>query len=113
MAIEVQPIRDGSDQLTNFIAVESDITDRKRAERRMEVQHATMQILAGCSRLDEAIPNLLSSFGRLLDLDVAEYWMVDRQAGFLKASGPWTSERVGPEWARRTLRVASGSRASG
>ena len=64
-AIEVQPIRNESGQLTNFIAVESDITERKRAERRMEVQHATMQVLAGCSRLDEAIPNLLSTVGRL------------------------------------------------
>ena len=29
VAIEVQPIRDGSDQITNFIAVERDITDRQ------------------------------------------------------------------------------------
>jgi PAS domain S-box-containing protein len=105
VAIEVQPIHDGSDQITNFIAVERDITDRKRAERRMEMQHATMQILAGCSRLDEAIPKLLSSFGRLLDCDVAEFWMVDRQAGVLKAANPWTSERVAPEWTRVTMEL--------
>ena len=98
-AIEVQPIRDDSGQLTNFIAVESDITERKRAERRMEVQHATMQILVGCSRLDEAIPNLLSTIGRLLDFDVAECWMVDRQAGVLRSAAiPWTSQRIGPAW---------------
>ena len=105
VAIEVQPIRDGSDQITNFIAVERDITDRKRAERRMEMQHATMQILAGCSRLDEAIPDLLSSFGRLLDFDVAEFWTVERQAGVLKAAKPWTSERVDPEWTRVTMEL--------
>ena len=115
VAIEVQPIRDGSDQITNFIAVERDITDRKRAERRMEMQHATMQILAGCSRLDEAIPDLLSSFGRLLDFDVAEFWTVERQAGVLKAAKPWTSERVDPEWTRVTmeLRMSSRCRADG
>ena len=98
-AIEVQPIRDESGLLANFIAVESDITERKRAERRMEVQHATMQVLVGCSRLDEAIPSLLSTIGRLLDFDVAECWMVDRQAGVLRtAAKPWTSRRVGPAW---------------
>ena len=103
-AIEVQPIRDESGRLTNFMAVESDITERKRAERRMEVQHATMQVLAGCSRLDEAIPSLLSTIGRLLDFDVAECWMVDRQAGVLRAEAePWTSQRVGPEWARAMM----------
>ena len=95
VAIEVQPIRDESGQLTNFIAVESDITERKRAERRMEVQHATMQILVGCSRLDEAIPNLLSTIGRLLDFDVAECWMVDRQAGVLRsAATPWIAASI-------------------
>ena len=105
VAIEVQPIRDGSDQITNFIAVERDITDRQRAERRMKTQHATMQILAGCSRLDEAIPDLLSSFGRLLDFDVAEFWTVDRQAGVLKAAKPWTSERIDSEWTRVTMEL--------
>ncbi len=103
-AIEVQPIRDESGRLTNFMAVESDITERKRAERRMEVQNATMQVLAGCSRLGEAIPSLLSTIGRLLDFDVAECWMVDRQAGVLRAEAePWTSQRLGPEWARTTM----------
>ncbi len=103
-AIEVQPIRDESGQLTNFMAVESDITERKRAERRMEVQHATMQILAGCCRLEVAIPNLLSTIGSLLDFDVAECWMVDRLAGVLRATAePWTSQRIGPEWIRTTL----------
>src|SRR5208337_4948454 len=103
---EVQPIHDESGQLTNFIAVESDITERKRAERRVEVQHATMQILAGCCRLDEAIPNLLSSIGRCLDFDVAECWMIDRQAGVLRvAARPWTSRRVGPEWASATAEL--------
>ncbi len=103
-AIEVQPIRDESGQLTNFIAVESDITERKRAEQRTEVQHATMQILAGCSRLDEAIPNLLCTIGCCLDFDVAECWMVDRQAGVLRAAAkPWTSQRIGPAWVRATM----------
>jgi len=103
-AIEVQPIHDESGQLTNFIAVESDISERKRAERRIEVQHAAMQILAGCCRLDEAISNLLSTIGRCLDFDVAECWMVDRQSGVLRAAAPpWTSRRVGPAWVRATL----------
>ncbi len=103
-AIEVQPIRDESGRLTNFMAVESDITERKRAERRMEVQHATMHILASCIRLDEAIPTLLSTIGRLLDFDVAECWMVDGVAGVLRATAePWTSPRVGPEWIRSTV----------
>jgi PAS domain S-box-containing protein len=104
--VELQPVRDDSGRLTNFMVVESDITERKRAERRMEVQHVSMQILAGCSRLDEAIPSLLSTIGRSLDFDVAEYWVVNPQTGSLRAAvRPWTSQRVGQEWSRAALEL--------
>jgi PAS domain S-box-containing protein len=101
VAVELQPVHDEEGRLTNFMAVESDISERKRAERRLEVQHVSMQILAGCGRLDEAIPSLLSTIGRTLDFDVAEYWTVNPQTGNLRAAvRPWASHRVGSEWCR-------------
>ena len=99
VAIEIQPILGDDGEIVNFLSVQSDVTDRKRAERRMEVQHAAMQILAGCSRLEEAIPHLLASVGSTLDFDVAEFWLWDRAEGALRLAGkPWTSSRVGAAW---------------
>ena len=58
-----------------------------------------MQILAGCCRLEVAIPSLLSTIGSVLDFDVAECWLVDPVANALRAtSQPWTSQRIGGEW---------------
>ncbi len=99
IAIEVQPIHDEAGRLTNFIAVESDITERKRDQRRMEAQYLTMQVLASGPRLDEAIPGLLSSIGQALDFDAGEFWAVDHSGGFLKLeSSPWMSNRISFDW---------------
>jgi PAS domain S-box-containing protein len=106
VAVEVQPVHDDQGRFTNFMAVETDISERKHAERRLEAQQVSMQILAGCSRLDEAIPSLLSTIGRSLDFDVVEYWGVNLQSGSLRAAArPWTSQRVGPEWSRAALEL--------
>ncbi|MFO0888779.1 MAG: PAS domain S-box protein, partial [Isosphaeraceae bacterium] len=104
IAIEVQPIHDESGRLTNFIAVESDITERKRDQRRMEAQYLTMQILAGSGRLEEAIPRLLATIGQGLDFDAGEFWTVDRGAGTLRLEArPWISSRVSGEWRETSL----------
>jgi hypothetical protein len=80
---------------------EKEIIERKGAEKRMAVQHATMQTLATSVRLKEAIPRLLSTIGQTLDFDVAEFWIVDRHREVLRIAGrPWTSRRIGPEWIR-------------
>jgi PAS domain S-box-containing protein len=99
IAIEVQPVRDEAGRLTNFIAVETEITARKRNERRLEAQNATMQVLASSDRLEDAVPGLLATIGRTLDFDAGEFWVVDREAGELRlAARPWTSSRVSPAW---------------
>ncbi|MDR3623371.1 MAG: PAS domain S-box protein [Paludisphaera borealis] len=105
VAIEIQPIFGEDGEIVNFLSVQSDVTERKRAERRMEVQHAAMQILAGCSRLEEAIPHLLATVGLTLDFDVAEFWLWDHAEGALWLAGkPWTSSRVGSIWTDETER---------
>ena len=111
VAIEIQPILGDDGEIVNFLSVQSDVTDRKRAERRMEVQHAAMQILAGCSRLEEAIPHLLASVGSTLDFDVAEFWLWERAEGTLRLAGkPWTSSRIGSSLDRRGRRGRSSLR---
>jgi PAS domain S-box-containing protein len=99
VAIDVQPIRDELGRLTNFIAIEIDITGRKRDERRLEAQNATMQVLASSNRLEEAIPRLLVTIGQTLDFDAGEFWTVDHLAQALQLeSCPWASPRVSPAW---------------
>ena len=44
LAIDAQPIRDESGRLTNFIAIESDISERKRREDELRRAHADLRL---------------------------------------------------------------------
>ena len=103
MAVEIQPIFDDNGRLVNYLAVQTDVTERKRAERRMEAQYAVMRILGTCSRLEEAVPHLMAAIGETLDFDLAEFWSWDHQTESLRlVDRPWTSPRVGAAWAAET-----------
>ncbi|WP_165247315.1 PAS domain S-box protein [Paludisphaera soli] len=103
-AIEVQPVLDAQGRVANYLSVQTDVTERKRAERRLEVQYAVMRILGDCLRLDEAVPHLLATIGRTLDFDVAAFWIWDRQARGPRLAGrTWASSRVGGDGDRAAL----------
>ena len=89
--IEVQPIRDESGTLTRFIGVQTDITMRKCAERRLTAQHAAMRVLAESVSLDDAIPRLLRAVGESLGLDRGEYWQIDPASGVLDLVHDWSA----------------------
>jgi len=99
-AMEIQPIHGPDGRIANFLAVQTDVTERKREERRLEAQYAVMRILGDCVRLDEATPHLLATIGRTLDFDVAAFWIWDKAARAPRLAGrPWTSSRVDAAWA--------------
>lgn len=58
-----------------FSAFVRDITQRRRAERRLATEHAISQLLIGAQDLDGAAPQILSSFCRTLEVDVCELWL--------------------------------------
>lgn len=53
LAMDIQPIRDEAGALTNFIAIESDITDRKRAEA--ELRQAHVELTRARDQLEERV----------------------------------------------------------
>ncbi|MCP5519248.1 MAG: response regulator [Verrucomicrobiales bacterium] len=55
LAMEVQPMRDETGGLTNFMAIQTDITARKMAERRLAVQSLVSRGLVEARNLDQAI----------------------------------------------------------
>ncbi len=66
-----------------------DITDRKRAERRLAAQHAATRVLAEAATLPEASPKILQAVCRSLEWDVGVIWSVDKQAGVLRCVEVW------------------------
>ena len=70
------------------------ITERKRAEQRLLVQHTVTQILAEAATVEEATPKILGAIGECLGWDVGALWRVDREAGVLRCIEVWHKQSV-------------------
>ena len=61
LSLEIQPMRDAEGKLTNFMAVERDITSQRAEEQRRMIQHAASQILARPGSIRKAAARILKS----------------------------------------------------
>jgi signal transduction histidine kinase/putative methionine-R-sulfoxide reductase with GAF domain len=61
-------------------AVVEEITERRRAEQRNELQFAVTRILADADSAESAVPRILRTLCERLDWDVASYWSTDPDA---------------------------------
>jgi PAS domain S-box-containing protein len=69
-----------------------DVTKRKRAELRLEAQHAVTAALVESSTLSEATPSILQSLCRSLGWELAQLWAVDGEN--LRLVEAWRSPGV-------------------
>jgi len=72
-------------------AAARDITDRKRAERRLAAQHATARALAESTTLGEATRRILQALGEALGWEHAAVWYVDGTANLLRCIETWST----------------------
>src|SRR4029077_20835729 len=84
-----------------YIGSATDITERKRVEERLHVQHTVAQILAEASTIEEATPRILRAMGECLGWDVGALWRVDREAEALRCVELWHKASIEvPEFER-------------
>jgi PAS domain S-box-containing protein len=81
--------RDPSGRPYQMFGTVQDITERKRTEQRVLVQHRVTQILAEASTLEEATPRLLQALCEGLAWDLGALWQADRHAGVLRCVASW------------------------
>ena len=81
--------RDPSGRPYQMFGTLQDITERKRAEQRVLVQHRVTQILAEAPTLEEATPQLLQALCEGLAWDLGALWQADRQTGVLGCVASW------------------------
>src|SRR6516162_7831858 len=70
-------------------ALQAEITERKRAEERLRVQHTVAQVLAEAATIEEVTPRILRAMGECLGWDVGALWRVDREAEALRCVELW------------------------
>jgi PAS domain S-box-containing protein len=87
---------EGGNQGVAFVL---DLTERKRGEERLRVQHTAAQILAEAATIEEAAPKILSAMGECLGWDVGVLWRVDREGEALHCVELWhKASMVVPEF---------------
>ena len=71
------PVLDEKGEALGVGCVVEEITDRRRADRRTELQHAVTRILAEADASDDAVPRVLQTVCESLGWDVACHWSID------------------------------------
>jgi two-component system, cell cycle sensor histidine kinase and response regulator CckA len=77
-----------------FSAFIRDITDRRRAERRLASQYAVTRVLAEAMTLEEAVPKIIQAIGESLEWDLGVFWRVDKATGVLRCLDQWKASSV-------------------
>jgi PAS domain S-box-containing protein len=85
---------DDSGRPRRMFGTVQDITERKRAERRLMAQHTVTQILAEAATLEEATPRVPRAVCECLVWDVGALWRTDREAGVLRCVEVWHKESI-------------------
>ena len=79
-----------------LLVMAQDITEQKRAERRMRTQHATTRALAESATLAEASPQIFQAICENLGCDWAELWRVSEDGSALRCVQTWSAAISGP-----------------
>jgi PAS domain S-box-containing protein len=74
-----------------FTGIIRDISDRRRAEQRLEAEHAVTRVLAESVTFEEAAEQILAVVGDHLQYDVGALWRVDPAADVLHCIATWTA----------------------
>lgn len=90
--LSVSPAKIGDAYI--FSAFIRDITDRRRAERRLASQYAVTRVLAEATTLEEAVPKIIQAIGESLEWDLGLFWRVDKAAGVLRCLDHWKAPSV-------------------
>ena len=91
---EGHPAFNSSGDLVESVGTVMDITERKRAERRLMTQYTITQILAEAATFAEVTPKILQTVCEFLLWDLGALWSLDREAGLLHCVEVWHKESV-------------------
>lgn len=89
VSISSAPLVDASGEVTGMVLMLADVTERRRAERRLAAQHAVTRVLAECMTLDEAAPRVLEELCGALGWELAGLWTVDEERQRLRLASSW------------------------
>lgn len=111
LAIEAQPIHDEHGRLTNFMAIESDITQKKLDDQRRNLQYSVTRILSESGSVREASAKIIRSVCLQLGWIAGAAWAVNPRESVLELADLWhePERNIHPfEAATRAIRFKRG-----
>jgi len=87
---EGRVIRDAAGTVTKVVLVSRDISERKRAEQRENMEHAVTRVLAESETLSEAIPRIVQTICETLDWDCGARWSMDERRKAISCVETWS-----------------------
>jgi signal transduction histidine kinase/FixJ family two-component response regulator len=84
----------GAEEPPTFTVIIRDITERKQAERQLNIQYAISRVLAESSTLKQASAGILKTVCENLNWDVGEFWSVDRRAEVMRSDDVWSASKI-------------------
>ena len=85
----ISPVKNDKGIVTHFVAVKEDITERYKANKRLNAQHVIAQVLAESDTLVEASGKILQAICTALEWDLGEIWIYDQQDNVLRNTEIW------------------------
>ena len=83
------PVLGPGGELLEYFGTVMDVTERRRAEKRLLVQTRVTHILSEASTVKEAMPKILQVVCESLEWHLSVLWRIDRQAHVLRCEDLW------------------------
>jgi PAS domain S-box-containing protein len=113
VALNICPMVDAAGRVTAASVIGSDITSRKRGERRLAAVHAVTSALARFASWAEAAAPVLQTIGETLGCDLGVLWEVDAAADLLRCAAVWHAPGVAAGESERFRRQTALARGQG
>jgi len=88
-AIEIQPIRNEAGEVVNFMALESDVTQRKRDEKRRKLEYSASRILAEPGTVRQVSARVIQMICQQLGWTAGLLWMLEVDVKALRLAELW------------------------
>ena len=88
-AIEIQPILNDAGEVVNFMAIESDVTQRKRDEKWRKLEYSASRILAESGTMRQVTAKVMQMTCQQLGWTAGILWMLDGDENKLRMAELW------------------------
>jgi PAS domain S-box-containing protein len=92
--VELAITRMGTEMPAKFTGFIRDISERQRAERQLNIQHAISRVLAESSTAEQATPKILQAICENFGWDLSALWSIDPREAVLRCVEIWGAPNI-------------------